>query len=77
MFFKCFKKHLKKPSLIYIMENQGLNYYERNKTKILERQKKYNKEHQQECIDRNKKYYNKDYFREYYHKRKVVDLSTT
>ena len=42
------------------MENQGLNYYQRNKTKILERQKKYNKEHQQECIDRNKKYYNKD-----------------
>lgn len=53
------------------MENQGLNYYQRNKTKILERQKKYNKEqHQQECIDRNKKYYNKDYFREYYHKKR-------
>ena len=74
MFLKTFKKI---PSLIYIMENQGLNYYQRNKTKILERQKKYNKEHQQECIDRNKKYYNKDYFREYYHKKKVVELSTT
>jgi hypothetical protein len=74
MFLKTFKKI---PSQINIMENQGLNYYQRNKTKILERQKKYNKEHQQECIDRNKKYYNKDYFREYYHKKKVVELSTT
>jgi hypothetical protein len=41
------------------MENQALNYYQRNKAKILERQKKYNKEHQQECIERNKRYYNK------------------
>ena len=39
---------------LYIMESQGLNYYQRNKEKILERQKKYNKEHQQECIERNK-----------------------
>ena len=53
------------------MESQGLNYYERNKTKILERQKKYNKEHQQECIERNKKYYNKEYFKEYYHRKKT------
>ena len=59
------------------MENQGLNYYQRNKAKILERQKKYNKEHQQECIERNKKYYNKEYFRNYYHKTKVVDVSST
>jgi hypothetical protein len=59
------------------MENQGLNYYQRNKAKILERQKKYNKEHQQECIERNKKYYNKEYFRNYYHRTKVVDTSST
>ncbi len=59
------------------MENQALNYYQRNKEKILEQQKKYNKEHQKECIERNKKYYNKDYFREYYHKLKVVDTSST
>jgi hypothetical protein len=59
------------------MENQGLNYYQRNKDKILERQKKYNKEHQQECIERNKKYYNKEYFRNYYHRTKVVDTSST
>ena len=59
------------------MENQGLNYYQRNKDKILERQKKYNKEHQQECIERNKKYYNKEYFRTYYHRTKVVDTSST
>ena len=59
------------------MENQGLNYYQRNKTKILERQKKYNKEHQQECIERNKKYYNKEYFRNYYHRTKVIDTSST
>jgi len=54
------------------METQGLNYYQRNKAKILERQKKYNKEHQQECIERNKKYYNKEYFKEYYHRKKLV-----
>jgi hypothetical protein len=42
------------------MENQGLNYYERNKEKILERQKKYSKEHQAACIERNKKCYNKE-----------------
>ena len=59
------------------MESQGLNYYQRNNEKILERQKKYNIEHLQECIERNKKYYNKDYFREYYHKKKVVDIPTT
>ena len=59
------------------METQGLNYYQRNKEKILERQKKYNKEHQTACIERNKKYYNKDYFRDYYHKKKVVDIPTT
>ena len=59
------------------MENQGLNYYQRNKTKILERQKKYNKEHQQECIERNKKYYNKEYFRNYCHRTKVIDTSST
>ncbi len=59
------------------MESQGLNYYQRNKEKILERQKKYNKEHQQECIERNKKYYNNDYFRGYYHKKKVVDIPST
>ena len=77
MFFKCFINVLKKYYLylyINIMESQGLNYYERNKTKILERQKKYNKEHQQECIERNKKYYNKEYFKEYYHKKKIVEL---
>ena len=59
------------------METQGLNYYQRNKEKILERQKKYNKEHQAACIERNKKYYNKEYFRNYYHKTKVVDVSST
>ena len=56
------------------MENQGLNYYQRNKAKVLERQKKYNKEHQQECMERNKKYYNKDYYRNYYHRKKIVDV---
>ena len=54
------------------MESIQLNYYQRNKEKILERQKIYNKEHQKECVERNKKYYNKDYFREYYHRKKEV-----
>lgn len=44
-----------------------LSYYQRNRERLLERQKIYNKEHQKEHIERNKKYYNKEYFRLYYH----------
>ncbi len=45
-----------------------LSYYEKNKERMLTKQKIYNKLHQQECIDRNKKYYDKEYYRQYYHK---------
>lgn len=44
-----------------------LSYYQRNKDKLLEYQRKYNKENQKECIERNKKYYDKEYYRLYYH----------
>ena len=55
------------------METQiKLTYYQLNKEKMLEWQKKYNKEHQEECIVRNRKYYNKDYFREYHRKKKNI-----
>ena len=55
------------------METQiKLTYYQLNKEKMLEWQKKYNKEHLKECVERNKKYYNKDYFREYHRKKKSI-----
>lgn len=49
-----------------INEQPKLSYYQKNKDKILEYQKKYNKEHRKECNERNKKYNNKEYFQKYY-----------
>lgn len=46
-----------------------LSYYERNKDQVLAKQKEYNKLHQKECIERNKKYYDKEYYRLYYHRK--------
>lgn len=54
-----------------------LNYYQRNKEKILERRKKYVAENYEKVLENNKKYYNKDYFREYYHKTKPVIIKAT
>ena len=44
-------------------------YYLNNKEKIINRQKEYNKIHKDECVERNKKYYNKEYYRLYYHRK--------
>jgi hypothetical protein len=44
-----------------------LSYYERNKEKLLTKQKEYKKLHYAENTERNKKYYNKEYYRLYYH----------
>jgi len=52
-----------------------LNYYQRNKDKILERRKEYVKNNPDKIKENNKKHYNKDYFREYYHKKKAVVLT--
>jgi hypothetical protein len=49
-----------------------LNYYERNKEKIKNRRKEYVKNNYQKVLENNRKYYNKDYFREYYHRKKAV-----
>lgn len=49
-----------------------LNYYQRNKEKILARRKIYVAENYEKVLENNKKYYNKDYFRDYYHKTKPV-----
>ncbi len=46
-----------------------LTYYEKNKEKVKEYQKNYNKLHQKECVERNKKYYDKEYYRLYYHRK--------
>lgn len=54
------------PTVVY------LNYYQRNKEKILARRKQYVKENYEKILENNKKYYNKDYFREYYHRKKPV-----
>ena len=52
-----------------------LNYYQRNKDKILERRKEYVKNNPDKIKENNKKHYNKDYFREYYHKKKAVVIT--
>ena len=44
-----------------------LSYYERNKERLLNKQKEYNKLHYAENTERNKKYYNKEYYRLYYY----------
>jgi hypothetical protein len=44
-----------------------LSYYERNKEKLLNKQKEYNKLNYAKNTERNKKYYNKEYYRLYYH----------
>ena len=47
-----------------------LTYYERNKERLLNKQKEYIKLHYAENTERNKKYYNKEYYRLYYHAHK-------
>jgi hypothetical protein len=59
------------PKIIY------LNYYQRNKEKILERRKEYVKNNYEKVLEQNKKYYNKEYFRNYYHKKKAVEVPST
>lgn len=59
------------PNVVY------LNYYQRNKEKILLRRKEYVKNNYEKVLEQNKKYYNKDYFREYYHKKKAVEVPST
>lgn len=49
-----------------IIDTPKISYYQKNKERILEYQKKYNKEHRQICNERNKKYDNKEYFQKYY-----------
>lgn len=56
------------PNIVY------LNYYQRNKEKILERRKEYVKNNYEKVLEQNKKYYNKEYFREYYHRKIKVEL---
>lgn len=59
-----------------IVENNivYLNYYERNKEKILARRKEYVKNNYEKVLAQNKKYYNKEYFQQYYHRRKAVEV---
>jgi hypothetical protein len=59
------------PNVVY------LNYYQRNKEKILARRKEYVKNNYEKVLEQNKKYYNKDYFREYYHRKIKVELPST
>ena len=59
------------PNIVY------LNYYQRNKEKILERRKEYVKNNYEKVLEQNRKYYNKEYFRNYYHKKKPVEVSST
>jgi hypothetical protein len=56
------------PNIVY------LNYYQRNKEKILARRKEYVKNNYEKVLEQNRKYYNKDYFREYYHKKKAIEI---
>jgi hypothetical protein len=92
MVFKRFKmllNDLKKYYFILIlMEKQNndvinnpnvvyLNYYQRNKEKILERRKEYVKNNYEKVLEQNRKYYNKEYFRNYYHKKKPVEVHST
>jgi hypothetical protein len=56
------------PNVVY------MNYYERNKEKILARRKEYVKENYEKVLEQNKKYYNKEYFRQYYHRKKAVEV---
>ena len=51
-----------------------LNYYQRNKEKILARRKEYVKNNYEKVLEQNKKYYNKEYFREYYHRKIKVEI---
>ena len=59
------------PNVVY------LNYYQRNKEKILERRKEYVKNNYEKVLEQNRKYYNKEYFRNYYHKKKPVEVPST
>jgi hypothetical protein len=52
-------------------------YYLDNKEKIINKQKEYNKIHHDECVERNKKYYNKEYYRLYYHRKLSPKLNTS
>ena len=63
-------KNINNPNIVY------MNYYQRNKEKILARRKEYVKNNYEKVLEQNKKYYNKDYFREYYHKKKAVVIPT-
>lgn len=51
---KC-KNCLKEQNSLY-----SKNYYQRNKEKLLKRQKEYNKNNKEKIKDYHKKYYNKD-----------------
>ena len=53
-----------------------LNYYQRNKEKILARRKEYVKNNFEKVLENNRKYYNKEHFREYYHRTKAVNIAT-
>jgi len=52
-----------------VEESIKLSYYQRNKDKLLDYQKQYNKDNRPKCVERNKKYYNKEYHRLYYHRK--------
>ena len=44
-------------------------YYHRHRDELLEKQKQYNKDNRSKCVERNKKYYDKEYHRLYYHRK--------
>jgi hypothetical protein len=44
-------------------------YYHRHRDELLEKQKQYNKDNRSKCNERNKKYYDKEYHRLYYHRK--------
>jgi competence CoiA-like predicted nuclease len=54
---------------IKVEEPKKLSYYQRNKDKLLDYQKQYNKDNRPKCVERNKKYYDKEYHRLYYHRK--------
>jgi hypothetical protein len=51
-----------------------LNYYQRNKEKIKARRAEYVKNNPDKIKEANKRNYNKQYFKEYYHKKKLVEV---
>ena len=56
-------------------EPKKQTYYQKNRERLLAKQREYNNEHMTQHLERNKKYYNKEYFRLYYHRKK--ESSTT